>query len=127
MATAGCGAIPGLQAGTFARTECRSNSTPSRSAVRRIRTIAERGNLYNGREASGRFDYNISAKDRLFAQFAWNRLPDQVRIPQHQQQQRPGSGFPQSGLIRNPNGQISLIHTFSPSVLNEFRADTRET
>ena len=49
------------------------------------------GNLYNGREASGRLDYNFSAKDRLFAQFAWNRLPDNFGFPNTEQQQRPGS------------------------------------
>ncbi len=103
--------------------EFRSNSAPSPSAVRRISNNCGAGNLYNGREASGRLDYNISAKDRLFAQFAWNRLPDKFRISQHRATAHGrGVGFLNPVLIRNPNGQISLIHTFSPSVLNEFRA-----
>ena len=98
MATiAGCGAIPGLQAGTFARTGVPFQLNTIAISGSQNQNNSGAGNLYNGQEASGRFDYNISAKDRMFAQFAWNRLPDKFRISQHQQQQWPGGGLPQSG------------------------------
>jgi len=122
MATAGCGAIPGLQAGTFARTGVPFQLNTIAISGSQNQNNSGAGNLYNGREASGRFDYNISAKDRLFAQFAWNRLPDRFGFPNTSNSNGRGVGFLNPVLIRNPNGQISLIHTFSPSVLNEFRA-----
>ena len=81
MATAGCGAIPGLQAGTFARTGVPFQLNTIAISGSQNQNNSGAGNLYNGREASGRFDYNISAKDRLFAQFAWNRLPDRFGFP----------------------------------------------
>ena len=123
MATAGCGAIPGLQAGTFARTGVpfQLNTIAISGSQNQNNTGA--GNLYNGREASGRIDYNISAKDRLFAQFAWNRLPDRFGFPNTRVTVMAGERLSSirsfSGL---PTAKSALIHTFSPSVLNEFRA-----
>ena len=97
MATiAGCGAIPGLQAGTFARTGVPFQLSTIAISGSQNQNNSGAGNLYNGREASGRLDYNISAKDRMFAQFAWNRLPDSFGFPNTEQQQWPGRGFPQS-------------------------------
>ena len=118
----GCGAIPGLQAGTFARTGVPFQVSTISFIGSQNQQTSGAGNLYNGREASGRLDYNISAKDRMFAQFAWNRLPDSFGASNPNNSTGRGVGFINPVLIRNPNGQISLIHTFSPSVLNEFRA-----
>jgi len=122
MATAGCGAIPGLQAGSFARTGVPFQLSTIAISGSQNQNNTGTGNLYNGREASGRLDYNLSSKDRLFAQFAWNRLPDRFGFPNTSNSNGRGVGFLNPVLIRNPNGQISLTHTFSPSVLNEFRA-----
>lgn len=75
------------------------------------------GNLFNGNEASLRLDFNTSSEDRLFGQFNWARSSDQYT----------GSvngfrGFLNPSEVTTPNLQISYIHTFSPTVLNEFRA-----
>ncbi len=118
----GCGAIPGLQAGTFARTGVPFQVSTISFIGSQNQQTSGAGNLYNGREASGRLDYNLSAKDRMFAQFAWNRLPDSFGASNPNNSTGRGVGFINPVLIRNPNGQISLLHTFSPSVLNEFRA-----
>ena len=123
MATASCGAIPGLQAGTFARTGVPFQLNTIAISGSQNQNNTGSGNLYNGREASGRIDYNISAKDRLFAQFAWNRLPDRFGFPNTTSNSNGrGTAFLNPVLLRTPNGQLALTHTFSPSVLNEFRA-----
>jgi hypothetical protein len=75
------------------------------------------GNLFNGNEASLRLDFNLGSKDRLFDQFNWARSTDQYT----------GSvngfrGFLNPSRVTTPNFQFSYIHTFSPTVLNEFRA-----
>jgi outer membrane receptor protein involved in Fe transport len=75
------------------------------------------GNLFNGNEASLRLDFNLGSKDRLFGQFNWARSVDQYT----------GSGFSLRGFLNpskvtTPNFQFSYIHTFNPTVLNEFRA-----
>ena len=81
------------------------------------------GNLFNGWETSGRFDYNFSSKDRLFFQLNWNRLTDSFGFPNTVSNSNGrGPGFLNPVLQKSPNGQLSYIHTFSPSVLNELRA-----
>jgi len=75
------------------------------------------GNLFNGNEASLRLDFNPGSRDRLFGQFNWARSTDQYA----------GSvngfrGFLNPSKVTTPNFQFSYIHTFSPTVLNEFRA-----
>ena len=115
MARAGCGAIPGLQAGTFARTGVPFQlSTIAISGSQNQNNIGS-GNLYNGREASGRLDYNLSAKDRMFAQFAWNRLPDSFGFPNTTSNSNGrGAGFLNPALLRSPNGQISYHSYLQP-------------
>ena len=75
------------------------------------------GNLFNGNEASLRLDFNAGSRDRLFAQLNWARSTDLYT----------GSlngfrGFLNPSEVTTPNLQISYIHTFSSTVLNEFRA-----
>jgi len=75
------------------------------------------GNLFNGNEATGRLDYNWNASNRMFAQFNWLHTTDQYG-PCYSYCTR---GFSNPDRNFDPNGQFSYVHTFSPTVLNEFR------
>jgi hypothetical protein len=75
------------------------------------------GNFFNGRRMSGRLDYNWNANNRLSANFQWQRDTDEFG-PCSTACTR---GFTNPQVIRSPNGQLSYIHTFSPTVLNEFK------
>jgi outer membrane receptor protein involved in Fe transport len=75
-------------------------------------------NLFNGNEASFRLDYNFSAKDRLFGQLNWSKAADQFAGGNATQLR----GFYNPSTNTTPNFQFSYIHTFTPTVLNEFRA-----
>lgn len=73
------------------------------------------GNLFDGHEASLRLDYNLSQNNRFFSEFNWFRSADlyagnTVR------------GFSNPLTFTRPNFQVSFIHTFSPTLLNEFHA-----
>lgn len=113
QAACGAGALP-LQAGTFNR------SLPFFQSVTSLFTqqTQVQGNLFNGNEGYLRLDYNASQNDRLFASMNWQKqtdsvgpgLPDSVR----------GFTNPQKELF--PNFQFNYVHTFTPNVLNEFRA-----
>ena len=69
-----------------------------------------------GNEGALRIDYIFGSADSLFAQMNWARSNDQfgggnlVR------------GFPTPVKVTTPNFQLSYIHTFRPTLLNEFRA-----
>jgi outer membrane receptor protein involved in Fe transport len=76
-------------------------------------------NLFNGNEASLRLDYNFGAQDRIFGQFNWYRAADQFAGGAALRQPR---GFYTPSTTTTPNFQFSYIHTFTPTVLNEFRA-----
>jgi hypothetical protein len=76
------------------------------------------GNLFQGKEASGRVDYTPNAKNRFFLQYNWLRSTDSF-----------GSctpactrGFTNPTTNIYPNGQFTFDHTFSERVINEFRA-----
>ena len=99
------------QAGTFNR-----DDTFLEQAISVNKSQVE-GNLFNGNEASLRLDFNSGSNDRLSGQFNWARSSDQYT----------GSPFSLRGFLNpstltTPNFQFSYIHTFSPTVLNEFRA-----
>lgn len=114
MATAGCGNIPGVQAGTLSRSAAiRENSVATFKTQ-----VQSLGNLFNGNEASLRVDYNWNASNRFFINYNYNRQTDQFG-PCNVSCTR-GFGNP----LRNnfPQGSLSYVHTFSGSVLNEFRA-----
>ncbi|HEY7095840.1 MAG TPA: carboxypeptidase regulatory-like domain-containing protein [Terriglobales bacterium] len=121
-AAAGCATPMPLTAGTF-----------NRSSPFEINTIAingsqnqnytNSGNLFNGWEGSARVDYNATSKDRLMVQLNWNRLNDSFGFPNTTSNSNGrGAGFRNPAIQKSPNGQISYIHTFSPTILNEFRA-----
>ena len=75
-------------------------------------------NLFNGNEYSGRIDYNWNASNRLSGTFNYSRSTDQTGGcgPSCTR------GFHNPSIAREPNGNFSYVHTFSPTVLNEFRA-----
>ena len=75
-------------------------------------------NLFNGNEASIRLDYNLSSNDRLFGQFNWSKAADQFYGGNPRQLR----GFYNPSTTTTPNFQFSYIHTFTPTLLNEFRA-----
>ncbi len=76
------------------------------------------GNLFNGNEASGRLDYNWNTNNRMYAQFNWFKSTDQFG-PCSTACSR---GFSNPSRSIFPNGQFSFVHTFSPTILNEFKA-----
>jgi hypothetical protein len=76
------------------------------------------GNLFNGNEWSAKLDYNPRPADRFSANFQYFRSTDTFG---------PGQASSTRGFtnpLRNlyPNAQFSWVHTFTPTVLNEFRA-----
>ena len=76
------------------------------------------GNLFQGKEASGRVDFTPSPKDRFFIQYNWQRTTDTFG-PCTTACTR---GFTNPTHNIYPNGQFTFNHTFNPHVLNEFRA-----
>jgi len=75
-------------------------------------------NLFNGNEASVRLDYNLSSNNRLFGQLNWSKAADQFYGGNPMQLR----GFYTPSTTITPNFQFSYIHTFTPTLLNEFRA-----
>ena len=75
------------------------------------------GNLFNGNEASGRIDFNPTASNRLFVEFNWLKTSDQFGPCNA----ACGRGFVNPSRSIFPTGALSFVHTFSPTILNEFR------
>ena len=98
------------QAGAFNRDDTFLEQTIS------VNKSQVEGNLFNGNEASLRLDFNPGSKDRLFGQFNWARSTDQYTSSANGFR-----GFLNPSEVITPNFQFSYIHTFSPTVLNEFR------
>ena len=113
MAAANCGNIPAIQAGTLDRgVAIRESSVATFKS--QTQTL---GNLFNGNEASLRVDYNWNASNRFFLQYNYNRQTDKYGACNAACTR----GF--SNPLRNnfPQGSLSFVHTFGPSVLNELR------
>ncbi|MFZ0799602.1 MAG: carboxypeptidase regulatory-like domain-containing protein, partial [Terriglobales bacterium] len=114
----GCGNTPvapitgtfnnGDRSGTFENTTVATFGTQTQAL----------GNLFNGNEASARLDYNWNTNNRTFLQFNWLKETDQFG-PCYSYCTR---GFTNPAKDYFPTGQLSYVHTFSPTVLNEFRA-----
>jgi len=75
------------------------------------------GNLFNGNEASLRMDYNPNASNRIYAQYNFFKETDAFG-PCNAACTR---GFTNPERILQPNAQLSWVHTFSPTILNELR------
>ncbi len=76
------------------------------------------GNLFNGNEASLRLDYNWNANNRFFINYNYNRQTDKFGGCNAACTR----GFSNPNRSNFPQGSLSFVHTFSPNVLNEFRA-----
>ena len=114
MGDAGCSNIPGLKTGTLDRTV-----SIQENSVSTFKTQTQSlGNLFNGNEASLRVDYNWNTNNRFFVNYNYNRQTDAFG-PCNVSCTR---GF--SNPLRNnfPQASLSFVHTFSPTILNEFRA-----
>src|SRR5207244_465458 len=113
MAANGCSSIPTIQTGTFNRDasflESSVISFPSQT----------QGNLFNGNEASLRLDFNPSEHNRFFTSFNYFRSNDNFGPFNGSFSSARGFVSPQKAF--DPNFQISFIHTFNPTILNEFR------
>jgi hypothetical protein len=108
-----CSAIPATQAGAISRSTPFMNTS---TAIFNTQTETL-GNLFNGNEASARLDYNWSASNRMFAQFNWFHSTDSYG-PCNAACTR---GFSNPSRSFFPNGQLSFVHTFSGTVVNELR------
>jgi carboxypeptidase family protein/TonB-dependent receptor-like protein len=109
-----CLSLPAIQGGSLDR-----SASIQESSVATFGTQTESlGNLFNGNEGSLRVDYNWNANNRMYIQFNYNRETDKFGACTS----ACSRGF--SNPTRNlfPQGSFSFVHTFSPSVLNEFRA-----
>jgi hypothetical protein len=115
MATAHCGNIPGVMAGTLDRS---ASIQETSVGVQRSQTDAF-GNLFNGNEGSLRLDYNWNANNRAFISVNYLRETDKYGPCPTTSCSR-GFSSPSRGLF--PQGSFSFVHTFSPTILNEFRA-----
>jgi Carboxypeptidase regulatory-like domain len=80
-------------------------------------TSTSNGNLFNGNEGSFRLDYTPRANDRLYAQYNYFRSSDAFG-PCDAACTR-GFSNPEHSMF--PGGQLSWVHTFSPTILNEAR------
>jgi Carboxypeptidase regulatory-like domain/TonB dependent receptor len=113
MTTAGCSAIPGLQTGTMNRAAPFELNSVSIFGSQ-VQTI---GNLFNGNEGSGRIDFNPNASNRLFVEFNWLKTTDGFGPCNA----ACGRGFVNPSRSIFPTGSFSFVHTFTPTILNEFR------
>ena len=119
LGAAGCSAAgtPAVQGGTLLAG--RSNVSIQESSVATFGSQTQTlGNLFNGNEASLRIDYNWNANNRFYISYNYDRNTDSFG-PCNAACTR-GFSNPFRGLF--PQGSLSFVHTFSPSVLNEFRA-----
>lgn len=109
---AGCASPLPIQAGTFDRTQPFLFDTVS------IFQQQTKDNLFNGNEASIRLDFTPTQKDRIFTQFNWQKETDKFgpALPDA------GRGFLNPLKFVVPNFQFSYVRTFTPTVVNEFRA-----
>jgi len=114
MAAAGCANIPGLITGAMPRGDAIQQSSVATFGTQ-TQTL---GNLFNGNEASLRVDYNWNANNRMYINYNYLRETDEFG-PSNIAAAR---GFTNPQRSNFPAGTFSFVHTFSPTILNEFRA-----
>ena len=116
-----CANIPAIQSGAFDRDANVLNDTIAIGGSQN-QTYTGSGNLYNGYEWSGKIDYNPTQKDRLAFNLNWSHLRDKFGFPNTVSNSNGrGVGFRNPVKFKAPNGQLSWVHTFSPTILNEAR------
>jgi hypothetical protein len=112
---------PALQAGTIGRTAAGSTMAFQNSSVALFKSQTGSGinqNLFNGNESTLRLDYNWNTNNRFSVNYNDARTSDGFG-PCAPSCTR---GFTNPIKGRTPNGQFSFVHTFSPAILNDFRA-----
>ena len=77
------------------------------------------GNLFNGNEAMGRLDYNWNTNNRMFVDMNWDHNTD--RFGGNNCNANCTRGFTNPNNDYFPHASFSFVHTFSPTILNEFR------
>jgi hypothetical protein len=77
------------------------------------------GNLFNGNEAMGRIDYNWNQSNRMFIEMNWDHNTDQFGGNNCNANCTRGFSNPNNDYF--PHASFSFVHTFSPTVLNEFK------
>ena len=114
-----CSSPMSTQAGTVGRDPITgSSSMPfqlASAAEFNTRTV---GNFFNGKRYSARVDYNWNTNNRISGNYQWQRNTDDFG-PCGPTCTR---GFSNPQIVRSPNAQFSYVHTFTPTILNEFRA-----
>jgi Carboxypeptidase regulatory-like domain/TonB dependent receptor len=112
----GCTSMPALQPSSIAG----GRSAPiQENSVATFGTQTQTlGNLFNGKEGSLRLDYNWNTNNRFFISYNYDRNTDSF-----------GScnaactrGFSNPSRNMFPQGSLSFVHTFSPTILNTFSA-----
>jgi hypothetical protein len=114
MGLDGCGSVPAVQNGTLSRSASIQESSVATFGSQ-TQTL---GNLFNGNEGSLRIDYNWNTNNRFYVNYNYDRNTDSFG-PCNAACTR-GFSNPFRGLF--PQGSLSFVHTFSPTILNEFRA-----
>jgi len=77
------------------------------------------GNLFNGNEAMGRIDYNWNQNNRMFVEMNWDHNTDQFGGANCNANCTRGFTNPDNDYF--PHASFSYVHTFSPTILNEFK------
>ncbi|MGB6386703.1 MAG: TonB-dependent receptor [Terriglobales bacterium] len=77
------------------------------------------GNLINGNEAMGRIDYNPNTNNRMYVAMNWDHNTDSFGGLNCNTNCTRGFTNPNNDFF--PNAQASWVHTFSPTILNEFK------
>src|SRR5258708_19025473 len=117
----GCSVTPAPQPGTIGRTATGSTLALQNTSVALFKSQTGSGinqNLFNGNEATLRLDYNWNTNNRLSGNYNDARPTDGF-APCSSSCMR---GFPNPLTGPPPTGQLALVHTFSPAILNDFRA-----
>jgi hypothetical protein len=121
MTAAGCTHIPGIQAGTvpispggLRQLPLLNNSTAIFGAQAQLL-----GNLINGNEGMGRIDYNWNTNNRMFVSMNYDHNTDSFGGLNCNTNCTRGFTNPNNNYFQN--GQLSWVHTFSPTVLNELK------
>jgi len=113
---------PALQAGILPRSGVNVLNNGIAINGSQNQTFTGSGNLINGWELGGKIDWNPTSKDRVSFAMNWNRITDSFGFPNTTSNSNGrGPGFLNPAKAKSPNGQLSWVHTFSPTVLNEAR------
>jgi hypothetical protein len=77
------------------------------------------GNLFNGNEGMGRIDYNWNTNNRMFVEMNWDHNTDKFGGNNCNTNCTRGFSNPNNDFF--PHASFSYVHTFTPTILNEFR------